>query len=415
VRVLLVTDSYPPVVDGIATSVSALAVGLLELGHEVLVVAPDPRGAPSGGVEVRGFPHFALPGAGYPVVIASARQYDRVVDRFSPDVVHVHTLAVLGMTATNRSCSDGPPSVLTWHTDVLAYRQAYPLLRLVIPAVHLRWALPGRRGDAVRDVLGMVLDGVLGRDVTPRQSEMLAVAVDRHHYVVAPSHKAAQRVPSLRGVPVDVVPSAVVERAVSSCRNASTSRRAGKVIAFVGRPEPEKNFTALLEAMRRCVLPEHPDAVLAVVGRVRDHRRMRRALTMAEVGHAVRFLGVLPNSGIVPFLTRCRMLALPSVTETQGLVLSEAALAGCPAVVMDAELDGLVQHERTGLVAETPAALGAALVRLLDDPALCEKLGSAARRAVVRYTHLDMARGLVDIYTAVVAPSGHTATDSTDR
>jgi glycosyltransferase involved in cell wall biosynthesis len=65
---------------------------------------------------------------------------------------------------------------------------------------------------------------------------------------------------------------------------------------------------------------------------------------------------------------------------------------------------GLVQHERTGLIvpAGDAAALAAALRRLHDDPPLRERLGTAARKAVLGYSHPAWAAGM----SAALAAAG---------
>jgi glycosyltransferase involved in cell wall biosynthesis len=98
------------------------------------------------------------------------------------------------------------------------------------------------------------------------------------------------------------------------------------------------------------------------------------------------------------------VVVIPSVPtrdflEPWGLVVNEAFHQGVPVIAtaaVGAAAGGLVQHERTGLVvpAGDAGALAAALRRLRDDPALRERLGGAARRAVATYTPAAWAAGM---------------------
>jgi glycosyltransferase involved in cell wall biosynthesis len=102
------------------------------------------------------------------------------------------------------------------------------------------------------------------------------------------------------------------------------------------------------------------------------------------LGEAVRFTGYLQDTPTL--LAAIDVLAHTSISpEPFGLVMLEAMAAGRP-VVTPAEGGGpeIVVHGHTGLLYEprNPAALAAAIIQLLSDPARAAAMGEAGRRRV---------------------------------
>jgi glycosyltransferase involved in cell wall biosynthesis len=161
---------------------------------------------------------------------------------------------------------------------------------------------------------------------------------------------------------------------------------------FVGRAAREKGVPELLAAWRAAAL----DPAAA-------------ALVLAGEGHdpggvpGVHVAGRLNPVNVRNFYAGASVVAVPSVpsrrfVEPWGLVVNEAMNQRCAVIATDAvgaAAGGLVRHERTGLVvpAGDTAALGAAIRRLHDDPALRERLAEAGSRAVAAYTYEAWADG----------------------
>jgi glycosyltransferase involved in cell wall biosynthesis len=101
------------------------------------------------------------------------------------------------------------------------------------------------------------------------------------------------------------------------------------------------------------------------------------------VADRVRWLGFVNQTQLPAVYVASDILLLPSSFEPFGLVVNEAMLCGCPAIVSDrvgAKFD-LVRDGETGFV--TPCgdflALAARLRQLFGNPALIQKMGTAAR------------------------------------
>jgi glycosyltransferase involved in cell wall biosynthesis len=165
-------------------------------------------------------------------------------------------------------------------------------------------------------------------------------------------------------------------------------------VAFVGRDAPGKGLDVLLAAWRRADLA--PGAELLLVG-------PGRSGSDGGHGEGIRRLGPKAPGEVRNLLRSAAVLVVPSVPtptfrEPWGLVCNEAMHLGLPVIAstaVGAAAGGLVRHERNGLVvpAGDPAALAAALARLVRSPELRARLGRAARDDVAPYTFAAWAAG----------------------
>ena len=190
---------------------------------------------------------------------------------------------------------------------------------------------------------------------------------------------------------------------------ASPIRRAPFQALFAGRLAWEKGVCVLLQAWHDAGLSA-PSTALVLVG---DGPIRARAVA---TGAGVDVEGPLGPETLRNFYAGSDVVVVPSIPtrdflEPWGLVVNEAFHQGVPVIATDAvgaAAGGLVQHEQTGLVvpAGDAAALGAALRRLRDDPALRARLGSAAREAVANHSHAAWAEGMSAALQAAGASKG---------
>jgi glycosyltransferase involved in cell wall biosynthesis len=200
--------------------------------------------------------------------------------------------------------------------------------------------------------------------------------------VVAPSHRTAARVDGGRA---RVVPDGVAARPPAP----PAAPDAPPAVLSVGRLHPDKDLATLLHAAAR-LRCDRPDLEVTIVGAEQEGheeyaRSLRAQVAALGIGDTVSFTGARddPLAGVGDRTVYVQS----SVRETFGLALAEAMAAGLPVVAT--ATDGtaeLVADGRTGLVVDPgdPAALAAAVDRLLGDPELARSLGTAARADVSR-------------------------------
>ena len=412
-RVALFTDNYGPGPSGILYAVQFIEEALAGAGHECLVVAPacdgpNPhRGAP-GRRELR-LPSIRLPGV--PARLASGRGFERALEelrRDPPDVIHCHGLGSVGLLAWGAARRCGVPMVVTWHTDFEAYADHYATLTPFLDAwvKLLRLNVDGLDRAAVKRMLRDLRSSVRHPRGMSRRA-LLNVAADMLTFadvVTTPSDKTAARVK-------EMAPAARVR----VCPNGADALppgpplppAAGPRITYIGRIAPEKGIGLLLDAFA-WVREDIPDAELMIVGDWRaGGPALTRLLGRARGRDGVNLVGHVPRERLGPYYEAADVFCFPSLTDTQALVLHEAAHAGAPIGSVAPEL-GLGSDEGvTGAFARpTPESLARALVamlRALQEPACREAARARSRALAARWTIERQTAEMLQLYADVAA------------
>jgi len=161
-------------------------------------------------------------------------------------------------------------------------------------------------------------------------------------------------------------------------------------IALIGRLHAQKGHAVLLEALK-LIIGSGRRAHLYIAGEGPDGALVHRRAGELGVEDSVTFTGVVED--VLAFMAGLDIVVLPSLWEGMPNVLLEAMAAGRPIVA--SRLGGIQELVRDGESAllcspGNPEELAAALMRLMDDPALARALARAARRDVEQ--RFDIAR-----------------------
>jgi glycosyltransferase involved in cell wall biosynthesis len=356
VRLALFTDTYLPQVNGVSRTLARLVEYAWSRGHEVALVSPKVADESAERVAV----HVRLPGVPlfvYPELRVArppfAAEWERI-EAFEPDLVHCATEGPVGWAGRNWALRRGTPLVTSFHTNIPAYLHGYGLGYLHGFAWWLlrRFHAPARR-----------------------------TFCPSHHTIAllhANGFSAPLRLWS-RGVDSNQFSPAHRREAT----RAALAPGAERILLYVGRLAPEKRLGFLEEAWRR-IRHQAPDAVLVLVG---DGPARRELEAKAHPG--VRLTGYLTGEALARAYAAADVFVFPSDTETFGNVVAEAMSSGVPVVAVHAGgVTDLVRDGETGLVVppNDPAALAAALLRLLSDDALRTALGKRARSEAAQRT-----------------------------
>ena len=387
-RIAHYTPNYPGVTQegGIGSYTQNLAYGLAELGHEPTVMTPGSgQDVMDGPVRVRqtSTQHLPLadrllPGAGACWRVARAMQ--RLVRERNVDVVEFPNWEGFGLVFQHLSRT---PVVVRLHTSS---RESQIIDQL--PATpFLRWDVRRERWQAQR-AAALVTCSQAHRRL---MAEELNVPAERMHLIThgVPMFPKFQRPPRGDGPPT---------------------------VVFLGRMEKRKGTFDLLNAVPH-VLSRIHDARFVLIGGDRPHcpggRTHARYLAdefPAEVQRRVQLVGRLPQPEVDRWLQTADVFVAPSLYESFGLILPEAMRWGTP--VIGTRVGGIpeiVTDGETGLLVEAqqPGELAAAIVRLLADRDLRERLGAAGRKHVeTHFTIERMARAMAELYTSLIGGKG---------
>lgn len=357
-RIGLFTNNYLPFCGGVSVSVETLRRGLEARGHEVWVVAPAARRAAADDRVLR---YPSVPAATYPefsLALPLAPRVSGQVRVLGLDVLHAHHPFLLGPVARRLARRTGRPFVFTYHTRYEKYAHYVPLRRRLVEALAIRL------------------------------STAFAVSADA---VIAPSQAIRQTL-TARGVtaPVEVIPTGVdVTRFrpgdPPAARAALGLPPDEPLVLYVGRLDREKSVERILLAFAQ-VAGTVPRARLALVGHGREAARLEALARSLPAAERIAFLPARPHDRLPACYQAADVFLFASETETQGLVLTEAAACGVPAVsVAGPGCDEVVRDGETGVLTKAePAALAEATIGLLLDAGRRRRMGARAREVAER-------------------------------
>ncbi len=151
------------------------------------------------------------------------------------------------------------------------------------------------------------------------------------------------------------------------------------VIVAAGRLVAQKGFDLLIDAFAP-VATRHPDWQVRIYGGGQDKAKLERQISARGLGEQVRLMGSTRELGAA--LAQGSLFVLSSRWEGFGLVIVEAMSRGLPVVSFDCPRgpSDIITHERDGVLVpeQDTAALGAAIERLIEDPAARQAMGAAA-------------------------------------
>ena len=370
------TESFLPMINGVTTSVCRVAEQLAALGHDVVIVAPEPAPAWFGPIPVHTV--RSVPVRQFPTGVPSGR-VEYLLAEIAPDVVHVASPFVIGARALTAARELGLPSVAIYQTDMPRYVEQHSPGPVAPQVARLAWRWVRRMHSLA--------------DVTLAPSHAAVQALQEH---------GVERV-ALWGRGVDT---ALFTPAWRSHPDTHTLRAdlapGGEVlVGYVGRLAPEKETDRLAE------LHGIPGIRLVIVGDGPSRPALEAEFrTLKWAGPAPVFLGFRTGEALAQAYAALDLFVHPGTTETFGQTLQEAAASGLPVVAaaVGGPLD-LVDHGRTGLLFDParPGALGACVGHLAGAPEERIAMGGRASEAVAARTWPALTDELVGHYRRAVS------------
>lgn len=349
-RILHLTKRWPRAAGGDATVVARLRTEQQFHGHHVTVVTSRSAGIEGGagvhrvGLELAPEQLDSIGVRRVASLVMLAGWAVVALPRLRPDVLHVHSVD-MGAALAPAAVLHRVPRVITLHGTSI--------------------------GDPRFSRRRRVLERAL-------------VSVGRYRRVTSVDARVVPELPSGREGAPSFLPNPVDTVDVPAPRTDADSGR--REILFVGRLEDVKGVDVLLEALTT-VVAAVPSAHLTVVGGGSLEADLRERVSTAGLETHVRFVGLADREEVLGLMRRCTVLAIASRYEGLPMVLLESwanrlpvvatAVGSIPVVASDG-VDALVVPR------EDPAALAAALLRVLQDPEFAHQLACNGFRTADR-------------------------------
>jgi glycosyltransferase involved in cell wall biosynthesis len=296
-RIAIVTETFPPEVNGVAMTLGRIVEGLLRRGHAVQLVRPRQASesripAPEGLDEVlcQGIqlPTYKELRFGLPL----KSRLTKIWKEKRPDIVHVATEGPLGWSAVAAARKLQLPVTSSFHTNFHSYSQHYGMGLLKTPIESYLRKLHNRT-DATMVPTKALMQELRGRGFN--NVTLLSRGVATDHFAPA---KRSQMLRSSWGVSPD-----------------------GVVVLFVSRLAKEKNVGLVISAFRAIKL-RLPSAKLVFVGDGPMRKQLQESCPEAV------FAGVRKNEDLAAHYASGDLFLFPSLTETFGNVVPEALASG---------------------------------------------------------------------------------------
>jgi len=350
-RVAMVTETYPPEINGAAMTVSRIAEGLQGRGHTVQLVRPrqSPREQP---VHKPLFEEVLKQGLPIPrydslkIGLPAKQALVRLWAAQRPDIVHVVTEGPLGWSALAAAAKLQLPVSTNFHTNFHSYSEHYGVgwLKKPITDYLRRFHNKAQRTFVPTSTLQDELSNLGLRNL-----QVVARGVDTQLFNPAKRSTALRR--SWGAGPNDLV------------------------VMYVGRLAAEKNLPAVLQAYSMMRVGQ-PSAKLVLVGDGPERERLAR-----EYPQAI-FSGIRVREHLATHYASADVFLFPSITETYGNVTVEAMASGLAVIAYDyAAAKQHIRHNINGLIAPFDATddFVKLATALSQDTWRIRAMGAAAR------------------------------------
>jgi len=377
-NILMMTNTYFPMVGGLEQSVYSFSEAFKSLGHEVLIVTPAFGGAPQeepGVIRIPAFQKFG--GTVFSVNFPISGLLERYMKKFVPDMVHSHGPFFMGDLALRLSRQHAIPLVFTYHCMFEQYVHYWPVQNEVVKRFMIKLAAGySNLVDQVIVPSESVQDILVKRGVKA-PIEVIPTGIDAQHF--SKGDGIAFR--KLHQIPLDAL-----------------------VVGHAGRLSPEKNLGFLTNCMVG-LLKGDPRVHALIVGHGPSQDLIKNAFKAAGLDNRLHLTGVLRYQDLVDAYFAMDVFAFASLSETQGIVLIEAMAAGLPVVALDAPgVREVVEDYHNGRLLnemDERSFIDALIWSLSRTSEELQTIKQIVRMTVQKYPIMSVAKHALEVYDKI--------------
>lgn len=384
-RIGLFTDTYPPYINGVSTSVLMLKQGLEKLGHKVYVVTVNSENfhykkeddvlmIPGVPIGIMDFRMTSL----YPI------RAQKIIKSWNLDVIHTHTEFGVGSFARLIAKQYNIPLVHTYHTMYEEY---------------IYYITKGYFDGASKKLVEYLTLFLCDKTV-----EELIVPTKKTYDLFKEKYKVKRDVHIIpSGIDVTRFYKENIDKIkLDDLKKDLNIKKDDFIILYVGRIAKEKNIEFLINNLKD-ITKKIPKAKMVIVGDGPDVNDLALLVHQNKLDKKVIFTGKVPWNDIPKYYQLANVFVTSSKTETQGLTVIEAMAASKVVVAIKDESFLLVMTDKQdGLFFETEEEYKNLIYKIYSDKKYADMIAKQARITANQYNPVVYAKRVLKIYESVI-------------
>lgn len=386
-KIAIASDIYYPMINGVAVFAHNLANGLAAAGHEVIVIAPSfdgeyhvdkEKNVTTYHLTSKRFPFYpdqinkvpdrrtvlGLPAPrlryknGIWWSVNPRKEVKKILDDFKPDVVHLQTAETIALAVMSYVRKNNVPLVSTGHAYPDNVTGQFKILKPKLVKKSADAVLRAYMASFLKhaEYATMPTEMAIG-DLVPKNRRRFKVTVEAlSNGVDLSAFNPGEPDPKILkkyGIPHDQK----------------------KRVLYIGRVDPEKSISYVVSAFSKA-LEEVPEAEMLIVGDGIDINHLKKQVSNLGLSEKVKFTGKILPPDLTEIYKCGTLFATASETETQGIVLIEAAATGLPLIAVDkGAVSEICRDKENGELCRPGDVDGIAkaMVKILSDESLQKK------------------------------------------
>ena len=378
-KIAIFAETYLPYINGVVTHIKILREGLINNGHEVLIITADTNVKEHVLDDgVLRCPAIAVKKIyGYGLSSPLSATLRKRIKEFSPDIIHIHQEFGIGMAGLRAARALGVPMVYTLHTMYDDY---------------IYYIAPGPLTDIVRRI----------------SHNYIKFFARRASVITGPSKKCIDYLNYI-GVrrEVDVIPNSV-ELDIYSEEATTTAQRAAVrqeynipddafVACFCGRIGKEKGVDNLIRLWKE---KASDNMYLMIMGNGPLREELEETVKTIGLAKNVVFTGAIAHEKIAPYYAACNAYATASLSEMYSISMLEAQASGLPVIQrLDPDNKDQIKVGVNGYLFETDEEFGEIICKLAtlsEEERKC--LAGSVRKSIEERSSDHIAKHLIRLY-----------------
>ena len=382
-RIGIFTDTYPPFINGVSTSIMMLERALKKKGHQVFIVTVNPDNMSykyeNDGklIRIPGIPtgiyDYRLTGI-YPIRVINK------IKKWNLDIIHSHTEFGVGTFARIMAKQLDIPLVHTYHTMYEDY-------------VH--YITHGHFDKSSKKLVEYFTTFYCDKTATE-----LIVPSKKTYDLFKDKYKVNKN--------IHIVPTGIdVERfhleklkqeKINNIKDELNLKKDDFIILYVGRLAEEKNID-LIVSEHANIIKKYPDAKLVIVGGGPDLEKLKKLSKKLKIEDNVILTGPIKWTEVPYYYAIGDVFVTASKSETQGLTVIEAMAASLPIVaIQDESFSNVVIDGLNGKVFKNKKDYKKAIEKLIENKEELEIMSRQARITSESHSLKYYAEQILDVY-----------------